>query len=180
MALNRKTRGAWTEKNVRGHMKPQHWPEPLLGQAGCFGKLWSTLPSRGWPEERPGAQHEQGEAECCSRRPARGQPPWLCLQHGWERARLAQGEHVTTAGRGQPSPVPGPALTPGLHLELCDVVNFLCQILCPACQTDYCGAGRQQGGARRRKDRHAAYLCPSWGATTVVAGLAKEPQARSP
>lgn len=94
--------------------------------------------------------------------------------------RLAQGGHVTTAGRGQPSPVPGPAWTPGLHLELCDVVNFLCQILCPACQTDYCGARRQQGRARRRKDRHAAYLCPSWGATTVVAGLAKEPQARSP
>lgn len=130
-----------TEKKCQREHKASALATAHSGPGRLLREAMEHPPSGGWPEERPGAQHDPRGLSW--RR-------WLSLQQSWERAQSGPRGHVTTAGRGQPSPVPGPALTPGLHLELRDVVNFLCQSLYAACQPDYCGDRNQRGGARSK------------------------------
>lgn len=94
---------------------------------------------------------------------------------------------MTAAGRGQPSPVPGPALPPGLHVELGDVVNLLRQTLRTPCRLDYHGGQNQKGGPGSRahcareegkQGRGCSLSLPHTGAAPVALGLARKPQAR--
>ena len=121
-----------------------------LDRPNCFWKLWSTLPPGAGQRRGPGLGMSEGELQYCCERPGLGWLPWLFLQQGWGESSLAQQGHMTAAGGGQSSPVPGPAFTPGPPSELRDIVNLLCQILCTACQPDYHGGRNQQGGQRSR------------------------------
>lgn len=93
------------------------------------------MPSlQGSAQREAGLGMSKGALQCSSKRPELGWHLSLSLQRAF-----GQEGAWDTAGRGQASLVPGPALTPGLHLELCSVINLLCQIPCTPCQPDYCG-----------------------------------------
>lgn len=86
-----------------------------------------------------------------------GWHPWLCRQHGWERAPSGPRGHVTTAGRGQPSSAPGPALTPGLHWNYVTLSTFYAKTYARPASRTTVGTGtskeeQEAGPAMARKE----------------------------